>query len=194
MIPKGDAAPSASYGGYNQNDARAFIQKSGSTPSLNTNVSVEYQTHVQDIDWQAGKKDGQLSGTTGRSLRLEGLKIKLNHQPYSGGIKYSTHVQNIGWQNAVSNGQLSGTTGKSLRLEAMKISLTGEVAKHYDVYYRVHAQNYGWLAWAKNGEAAGTSGKSLRLEGMQIVLVKKGDSAPKASYNGVVSNKDKAFY
>ena len=194
VIPKGDAAPSASYGGYNQNDARAFIQKSGSTPSLNTNVSVEYQTHVQDIDWQAGKKDGQLSGTTGRSLRLEGLKIKLNHQPYSGGIKYSTHVQNIGWQNAVSNGQLSGTTGKSLRLEAMKISLTGEVAKHYDVYYRVHAQNYGWLAWAKNGEAAGTSGKSLRLEGMQIVLVKKGDSAPKASYNGVVSNKDKAFY
>ena len=194
VIPKGDAAPSASYGGYNQNDARAFIQKSGSTPSLNTNISVEYQTHVQYIGWQAGKKDGQLSGTTGRSLRLEGLKINLNHQPYSGGIKYSTHVQNIGWQNDVQNGQLSGTTGKSLRLEAMKISLTGEIAKHYDVYYRVHAQNYGWLGWAKNGEAAGTSGKSLRLEGMQIVLVKKGDSAPKASYNGGVSNKDKAFY
>lgn len=194
VIPKGDEAPSASYGGYNQNDARAFIQKSGSTPSLNTNVSVEYQTHVQDIGWQSAKKDGQLSGTTGKSLRLEGLKIKLNHQLYSGGIKYSTHVQDIGWQNAVSNGQLSGTTGKLLRLEAMKISLTGEVAKHYDVYYRVHAQNYGWLAWAKNGEAAGTSGQSLRLEGMQIVLVKKGDSAPKASYNGVVSNKDKAFY
>lgn len=194
VIPKGDVAPSASYGGYSQNDARAFIQKSGSTPSLNTNISVEYQTHVQNLGWQAGKKDGQLSGTTGRSLRLEGLKINLNHQPYSGGIKYSTHVQNLGWQNAVSNGQLSGTTGKSLRLEAMKISLTGEIAKHYDIYYRVHAQNYGWLGWAKNGEAAGTSGKSLRLEGMQIVLVKKGDSAPKASYNGVVSNKDKAFY
>ncbi len=76
----------------------------------------------------------------------------------------------------------------------MKISLTGEVAKHYDVYYRVHAQDYGWLGWAKNGEAAGTAGRSLRLEGMQIVLVKKGAGAPKNSYNGVVSNKDKAFY
>ena len=194
VVPKGDTAPSASHDGYNQNDARTFIQKSGSKPSLNTNISVEYQTHVQDIGWQNVKKNGQLSGTTGKALRLEGVKIKLNHQPYSGGIKYSTHVQNVGWQNDVSNGQLSGTTGKALRLEAMKISLTGEVAKHYDVYYRVHAQDYGWLGWAKNGEAAGTAGKSLRLEGMQIVLVKKGAGAPKNSYNGVVSNKDKAFY
>lgn len=194
VVPKGDTAPSASHDGYNQNDARTFIQKSGSKPSLNTNISVEYQTHVQDIGWQNVKKNGQLSGTTGKALRLEGVKIKLNNQPYSGGIKYSTHVQNVGWQNDVSNGQLSGTTGKALRLEAMKISLTGEVAKHYDVYYRVHAQDYGWLGWAKNGEAAGTAGKSLRLEGMQIVLVKKGAGAPKNSYNGVVSNKDKAFY
>ncbi len=56
MVPKGDTAPSASHDGYNQNDARTFIQKSGSKPSLNTNISVEYQTHVQDIGWQNVKE------------------------------------------------------------------------------------------------------------------------------------------
>ena len=69
---------------------------------------------------------------------------------------------------------MSGTSGRSLRLEAMQISLSGDMAKHYDIYYRVHAQNFGWLGWAKNGESAGTAGYAYRLEGMQIVLVEKG--------------------
>ena len=61
---------------------------------------------------------------------------------------------------------------------AIKIELTGDMAKHYDVYYRVHAQTFGWLGWAKNGEEAGTSGYSYRLEGIQIQLVAKGSAAP----------------
>ena len=73
---------------------------------------------------------------------------------------------------------MSGTSGQAKRLEGIQIYLTGEMAKHYDVYYRVHAQTYGWLDWAKNGTMAGTSGLAKRLEGINIVLVPKGGKAP----------------
>ena len=128
-----------------------------------------------------GKKpvsDGEMSGTEGKALQLEAIKISLENAPYSGDISYKTHVQDYGWLSSVSNGAISGTTGEGKRVEAIQINLTGEMAEHYDVYYRVHAENYGWLDWAKNGESAGTEGLSKRLEAIEIVLVEKGGAAP----------------
>ena len=136
--------------------------------------TIEYTTHVQNIGWQEPyKKNGQMAGTSGQSLRLEGIKIRIPSQSGNGDIEYSTHIQNIGWQNFVRNDELSGTSGQSLRLEGIKIRLTGELAQKYDVYYRVHAQNAGWLGWARNGEFSGTSGYGFRLEGIEIKLGEK---------------------
>ena len=149
----------------------------------NLTPSVNYTTHVQNIGWQSYVKDGAMSGTSGKSLRLEGIKVKLTNMPTTGGIQYRTHVQNIGWQSWVQNDTMAGTSGKSLRLEAIQIKLTGKMAEKYDVYYRVHAQNFGWLGWAKNGASAGTQGYSYRLEGIQIKLVKKGSAAPGSTAN-----------
>ena len=149
----------------------------------NKNASVSYTTHVQNIGWQSYVKDGTISGTSGKSLRLEGIKIKLTNMPVEGGIQYRTHVQNIGWQDWVSNDTMAGTSGKSLRLEAIKIKLTGNAANNYDIYYRVHSQNFGWLGWAKNGESAGTQGYSYRLEAIQIKLVAKNGQAPGSTAN-----------
>ena len=140
--------------------------------------SVKYRTHVQKEGWQEYVKDGAKSGTTGKALRLEGIKIEIEGNGITGGIKYSTHVQKEGWQNYVENGILSGTTGKGLRLEAIKIELTGEIAKQYDIYYRVHAQKFGWMGWARNGEEAGTQGYGYRLEAIEVKLVKKGETTP----------------
>jgi len=155
LVPKGGAAP-------------------GSTDTPFEQAMVRYQTHVQNVGWQSLVGDGFTSGTSGKSLRLEGIKINLNKQPYSGSITYRTSVQNIGWMGWQSNGAMSGTSGRSLRLEAIQIKLTGEMAKHYDVYYRVHAQNYGWLDWAKNGQTSGTTGYGYRLEAIQIKILPKG--------------------
>ena len=141
------------------------------------NGLVNYSTHVQKIGWQGFVSDGITSGTVGRSYRLEGIKIRLNHT-IPGGIRYKTHVQNIGWQNWSYDGAMSGTSGRSLRLEAIMIELTGAAQDMYDVYYRVHVQNLGWLDWAKNGEMSGTSGMSYRLEGIEIKLVPKNSAAP----------------
>ncbi|GIN58790.1 hypothetical protein J8TS2_31090 [Lederbergia ruris] len=153
-------------------------------PSL-TKPSVLYSTHVQTYGWMDSVSDGAISGTTGKAKRLEAIKIDLKDAPYSGGITYSTHVQSKGWLKNVSNGAASGTSGESKRLEAIKINLTGEMAKHYDVYYRVHAQNFGWLGWAKNGMEAGSQGLSKRLEAIEVKLVSKG--------KGQSVNKEDAF-
>ena len=158
-------------------DANGIVAALGLTKgTVNSNPSVVYQTHVQTIGWQGWKKDGEMSGTSGQSKRLEGINIKLEN--LNGNVEYQTHVQSIGWQGWKSNGAMAGTSGQSKRLEAIKIKLSGEAANQYDIYYRVHAQSYGWLDWAKNGEAAGSEGYSKRLEGIEIRLVKKGEAAP----------------
>lgn len=140
-------------------------------------LSVMYTTHVQDVGWQAYVSDGAMSGTSGQSKRLEGIKIQVAGNSNLG-IQYSTHVQDIGWQGFVSDGAMSGTSGQSKRLEAIKIQLTGTEAALYDVYYRVHAQDFGWLGWAKDGASSGTAGYSKRLEGIEIRIVSAGAPAP----------------
>ncbi|MDK2937729.1 MAG: thermitase [Eubacteriaceae bacterium] len=149
-------------------------------------IGINYQTHVQNVGWQAWVSDGTLSGTTGRGLRLEGIHIDIADNGADVGVQYKTHVENIGWMNWASDGALSGTTGQSLRLEAIQIELTGADADLYDVYYQVHAQNFGWLDWAKNGDSSGTAGYGCRLEGIKIVVVPKGDPAPGATDNAFV--------
>jgi uncharacterized protein YjdB len=145
--------------------------------------SISYRTHVQNDGWQNFVTDGTMSGTSGRSLRLEGIEVKLDTKGYDLGITYQTHIQNIGWEGDTgrgwkADGIMSGTEGMSYRLEAIQIKLTGNDASGFDVYYQVHAQNMGWLGWAKNGESAGTAGYAYRLEGIRIVIVKKGESPP----------------
>lgn len=164
LVPKGSKAPGATSGAYAQ-------------------TLINYETHVQDVGWQGWKYDGEVSGTVGMSRRLEGVIVNLANQLYGGSLRYKTHVQNLGWQGWVSQGQIAGTYGKSLRLEAIQMELTGDMAKHYDVYYRVHVQNLGWMGWAKNGQSSGTAGYKYRLEGLQVVLVTKGGKAPGSTSN-----------
>jgi len=132
----------------------------GSVSKTFTISGVTYRTHVQNYGWQEWKSNGQSAGTTGESLRLEAINIKLNGA--SGGIRYKTHVQNYGWQSWKYDGDAAGTSGESKRLEAIQIELTGDAAELYDVYYRVHAQHFGWLDWARTDEVAGTAGYSLQ--------------------------------
>lgn len=57
-----------------------------------------------------------MSGTVGKSLRLESVKINVDNVAFNkmtGGVQYQTHVQSIGWQNSVSDNALSGTIAES---------------------------------------------------------------------------------
>ncbi len=158
-----------------------LIPKGGAVPvSIGVpfidNVIIKYQAHVQNVGWQGWKTNGEVAGTSGQSLRLEGMYIDVDGADNA--VEYRTHVQNIGWQDFVNEGEMTGTSGRSLRLEAIQIRLKGDMTDNYDIYYRVHVQNIGWMDWAKNGQSAGTAGLSYRLEAIQIVVLQKGSVEP----------------
>ena len=115
-----------------------------------------------------------MAGTSGKSKRLEAIRVKLG-ESVDGGISYSAHIEGTGWQAERSNGELSGTVGQSKRMEALKVSLTGKVAEGHSVWYRAHVQGYGWLGWAKDGEKAGTEGYSKRLEAVEVEILPEGE-------------------
>ena len=153
--------------------------------------SVSYKTRVQDEGWQDWKKDGELSGTTGKSKgmearqsgtvgeskKLEGIRVRLS-SGIDGTVQYRTYTENDGWEAWSENGEINGKPDGTRRLEAIQIRLTGEAAEKYDIYYRVHCQDYGWLGWAKNGEKAGSEPYSRRMEAIEVKLVTKGNAAP----------------
>lgn len=139
----------------------------GSAPVVN------YRTHVQNVGWQDWKSDEEMSGTSGKGLRLEGIELILSGDlPPGAQIEYRTHVENKGWESAWSkDGETSGSHGQGLRLEGIQIRLVN--MRGYSVKYRTHVQNIGWeTTWASNGSTSGTQGKGLRLEGIEIKIVK----------------------
>lgn len=76
--------------------------------------------------------DGKTAGTSGRSLRVEGMTFELLDAKGKrvNGIRYRSHVQNYGWQDWVKNGENAGSSGRSLRVEAIQVVLCkkGEAA------------------------------------------------------------------
>ena len=133
---------------------------------------------VQNTGWMNDVIGSAVAGTSGKSLRIETIKIRLEKDDdiLPGGIEYSAYVEGEGWQEYKTNGEAAGTVGKSKRMEAMKIRLTGKIAEKYDVYYRVHVQNAGWLGWTKNDEKSGTNNMGLRIEALQIMIAEKGNN------------------
>ena len=143
------------------------------------------------MPWVSG---GNITGTTGRKLRIEGININLSQDTVhslTGTIMYRTHVQDIGWTGWKTLGQYSGTSGSAKQVESIEIKLTGQLATFYNIYYSSHIENYGWLGWASNGQTSGSTGISYRVEALRINLVRKGAPAP-----GSVANyyKNKPVY
>lgn len=86
--------------------------------------SIEYATHIQDIGWTSFVSDDQLSGTEGKSKRLEAIKIKLvgdiaNYYD----VYYRVHIQDNGWLDWACNGASAGSETYGKRLEGIEIKL-----------------------------------------------------------------------
>ena len=105
--------------------------------------SIVYTTHVQSYGWQGDvnnsstwKKDGEMSGTSGKAKRLEAICIKLTgemEKHYD--VYYRVHAQSYGWLGWTCNGAPSGTAGYGKRLEGIQIVLvpkgSGAPASNY---------------------------------------------------------------
>ncbi len=156
-------------------EAQASDDAAATTASETAQPSLRYTAHVQKKGWMKEVGDGAVGGTTGKGLRVEAIKIRLDGSDVSGGIEYRMHVQKHGWKQWARDGAVGGTTKKGLRVEAFRLRLYGDVAERYDVWYRVHVQSIGWMAWTSNGELAGTTQSSLRVEAFQMLLAPKGE-------------------
>jgi len=152
---------------------------SGSATTLTSlaNPGVMYRSYVQTSGWQGWRKNGSVSGTRGKSLRVGGIAARLASEDVPGGVEYRTAMA-AGWDVWRTDGATSGVAQASARVEAIQVRLTGEVSKYFDVWYRVYVQSFGWLGWTRNGASAGTGGMSKRVEAWQMVLVPKGGAAP----------------
>ncbi len=157
----------------NTSDNSITTEATITTKRKETLPTISYQAHVQEIGWMPNVKDGAEAGTTGKTKRLEGLKITLQDDKGNSMIKYRAHVEDTGWQGWRTSGQVAGTEEQSKRMEGIQIQLTGTYAEKYDIYYCVHVARFGWLGWAKNGETAGSEGLALQAEAIRIKLVKK---------------------
>lgn len=137
------------------------------------NNQLWYRAHCQNVGTLAPVHDGQVAGTVGCSMRMEGLWIDLrtirNTYP-NAKLSGDVHVQNKGWihYDNIEHDTLLGTKGQSLRLEALKLNLTGVPDK--TLCYEAHVQNIGWQGKKKAGEMAGTTGKSYRIEAVKLWL------------------------
>lgn len=136
--------------------------------------SINYQSHIQNIGWQGWKSNGELSGSQGKSYRLEAIRVKGSNLPKGASITYRSHIEYIGWQDWKYDGDLSGTEGQGKRLEGIEIKLLN-VPDEYHVEYRVHIQDIGWQQWKRDGDLAGTVGKSKRIEAIEIKIVKESE-------------------
>jgi len=148
----------------NQYNLQRKAVKTAAERTATKETSVVYQAHIQNIGWQEQKKNGETAGTTGRSLRLEALTVKLENTDAV--LEMQGHIQGIGWTTSRTDGEVIGTMGVGLRLEAIKLKAAG-----VNIQYRVHVEKDGWTAWKKNGETAGTTGQKKQIEAIQIRLV-----------------------
>lgn len=122
--------------------------------------NISYRSHLEEYGWQDWVFDGNTSGTTGKSKRLEAIQID-----YKGDIEAKAHIQDIGWVNygKITKDTVIGTTGESKRLECL--CLKGNIK------YRVHIQDSGWSCWteADGISTLGSVGQSLRIEAIEIM-------------------------
>ena len=86
---------------------------------------IEYRSHIAQIGWEnEWAQDGGVSGTTGRSLALEGIQIRLSgdiSKEYN--VFYRTYTSGYGWLDWASNGNFAGTQGLSRSILGIQISL-----------------------------------------------------------------------
>lgn len=139
--------------------------------------SLKYRVYVQKKGWTDWKTSGQKAGTTGKGLRIEGIRIELTGElakHYT--VVYSAYMQTFkGKQSWVSDGASAGTPGEGKRVEQIQIKILPRerFGEKPNVVYRMYRDTYKWAKrWYRNGEVAGvTSGSKLNHKGLQMTVI-----------------------
>lgn len=110
-------------------------------------VGISYSTHVQNIGWLDAVANGVVSGTEGKGLRLEGIRINLTGEKADQyDVVYRVHAQNVGWMGYALNGADAGTAGYGYRLEGIEIQIVekGTFTGDTENYFKDAAVENAW--------------------------------------------------
>ena len=118
------------------------------------------EAHVQSEGWLPKVPDGEITGTTGKSLRLEAFRL----DPFENEIRAKAHIQSEGWVDygIISKNTVIGTVNEKKRLEWLCFEGPFE--------WRAHLAHSGWTDWtlADGIATLGTVGQALAMEAFQI--------------------------
>lgn len=81
-----------------ENENSQSISSENSRSLISGGNIVGYQAHVSNIGWQEWVSNGLTAGTTGKSLPIEALNIKLEGLQEGVSLNYRSHISKIGWQ------------------------------------------------------------------------------------------------
>src|SRR5699024_9585499 len=99
-----------------------------------SNINIQYKSYVENSGWQTWKKNGEISGTTGKDLKMYGIQIKLQGtNEYS--VAYRVHLQDLGWQNWVYDGATAGNIASNKKIEAIEIKIVEKQNQNMTVRY-----------------------------------------------------------
>ena len=141
--------------------------------------SIHYSSYVEGIGWQEEKTDGEISGTSKQSKRIEAIKIRLSGALTVHYDIYYRVYTNV-WSGWAKNNEIAGSLGYDKKITAIEVKLvpvgTGEetgnsyTRKPIILKYAGYVQNIGQQDFVNERELAGTTGKKLRVEGITIDL------------------------
>jgi hypothetical protein len=131
--------------------------------------SLCYKSYLQDYRWEPNWAcNGQQSGTTGQSRRIEAVTIA-NTMPGTN-LCVTGHFQDQGWLlplSCITQGHqvTLGTAGSGRRLEALYFEVRQGTTTASRICATGHVQNVGWQ-YPPCGQivTVGTTARSLRLE------------------------------
>ena len=163
-----------SYGYVPINSVKIVSNGSNSTSEVGKNTSnvegestgkgdgeptLYYQSNVKYYGWLDEVNEPNTTGTTGQSLDLYQLKLRLEN--VSDTVKLSGKVyQNGQWINYDSINSNTEIGNSSIPIQKISFTLAG--LSRYKLQYRVHSADVGWQSWIDAGNEAGTTGKNIQ--------------------------------
>lgn len=161
------------YGYDTQNTVDKPLGRDKSTTHL------EYRANNKDVTWLPYVTEPNTAGTTGRSLPLYQLQIKLNNAPdsavLSGEIEYEDDkivYGNIGQDTLIGM--------EDMAMRRVKFDLSN--VNQYDLEYRVHSANIGWQDWVRQGEYAGDISREIQAIEFRLVENENAVKIPNINY------------
>lgn len=181
QVAPGGSAP----GGTSSGSAAPGESSSEASVSGGSQTVVQPATNYPVVDTSpaVGAVEGAVTVSADYGVNGEILRLSMQLNGIEGTITYGVYVNNGGFLPWQADGTMNGGTEESTHVEAIQVALTGEAAKHYNVYYRGTSALAGNHGWACNEELMGTIDRGDYLKKVEVVLLPKDAGAP-GSYEG----------